>query len=718
MKRAFPQKVRLGTCQISEDGDLIGSPVTKVFANGNRRTRTSAAMVGLALSMGASSLLVPRHDDGAAAAEARTNESAVTQLPQSFNIAASSTGADIDFAVDTVEHVVQPGQTLWQISQQYKVPVEVITVANDLQDGEAIHVGQVLRVPGAQLTGSIPSASYEQSSASETLVASATPTASPTSLEQAAEADRALQIEQQAALENMAERRQQLERSLAALNTPSLDDPSANARKGADESLQARRQSIVSTPSPEPTPLVQQPVVPNAVAPQTSDDATSAFADEVARTDASQDIAVLPTTQPSAELEERTLDTESVAVNPAALEPEEVEPVTSLIYRVAPGDTISSLARKYNVSVSELVAENNISNPNYIYVGQTIQVPVSVVATAEVAAPPTLIAQRLDSDLSLSPVESTVESAVGDSAPSTTVPQQISAIPQGIQVEPEIVESDVLPVSNENPYVANLLEEIRVMSNRYRDASTLEATTTVPTAALEETSSDQLQISLAEPITQIPEAVSVPTLLPVSPVSTSRASTQVSVATRSAETLAETEVSAETQDDPQLVAVAPLGSENYQPLLEPITGRMVSPDLPPLPAADEFLPESAAAFDGYIWPAQGMLSSGYGWRWGRMHHGIDIAAPIGTPIYSAAPGVIEYAGWNSGGYGNMIEVRHADGSMTRYAHLDSIAVKAGQEVDQGEQIGEMGSTGYSTGPHLHFEIHLAQGTVNPIAYLP
>lgn len=719
MKRAFPQKVRLGTCQISENGDLTGSPVTKVFANGNRRTRTSAAMVGLALSMGASSLLVPRHDDGAAAAEARTTESTVAQSPQSFHVAASSTGADVDFTVNAVEHVVQPGQTLWQISQQYGVPVEVITVANDLQDGEPIRVGQALKIPGAQ---QMPSVAVEQPSAQETLVASATPTASPAPLEQAIEADRVLQAEQQAALENLAQRRQQLENSLAALNSQSSSDPSANARKAADDTLQTRRQSIVATPTPEPTPLVQQPVVPDAVAPQVSDDETSAFADEAARVESSQEVATLSDVEPTLELENSTPAPESVAVNPAALEPEEVEPVTSLIYRVAPGDTVSSLARKYNVSVSQLVAENNISDPNYIYVGQAIQVPVSVVATADVAAPPTLVAQRLDSDLSLASAPDAAQSAeVSDvpSVPSVTVPQELSAVPQGLQDEQGLSESEIIPpVSGENPYVANLLEEIRVMSDRYRDTSSVEATTTVPSAALEEPSSEQLQISLAEPVTQIPEAVSVPSLLAVGSSSTSRDTTQISVVTRSTESLSEADASPEAQEEQQLVAVAPLGSESYQPLLEPITGRMVSPDLPPLPAADEFLPESAASFDGYIWPAQGMLSSGYGWRWGRMHHGIDIAAPIGTPIYSAAPGVVEYAGWNSGGYGNMIEVRHADGSMTRYAHLDSISVKSGQEVKQGEQIGEMGSTGYSTGPHLHFEIHLAQGTVNPIAYLP
>jgi murein DD-endopeptidase MepM/ murein hydrolase activator NlpD len=102
-----------------------------------------------------------------------------------------------------------------------------------------------------------------------------------------------------------------------------------------------------------------------------------------------------------------------------------------------------------------------------------------------------------------------------------------------------------------------------------------------------------------------------------------------------------------------------------------------------------------------------------------MHKGIDIAGPIGTPIYAAADGIVTFAGWNAGGYGNLVEIEHPDGSLTLYAHNHRILVREGQNVSQGEQVAEMGSTGFSTGPHLHFEIHPSgQGAVNPIAYLP
>ena len=136
--------------------------------------------------------------------------------------------------------------------------------------------------------------------------------------------------------------------------------------------------------------------------------------------------------------------------------------------------------------------------------------------------------------------------------------------------------------------------------------------------------------------------------------------------------------------------------------------------LPPLPPSDEYLP---SAFDGYIWPAQGVLTSGYGWRWGRMHQGIDIAAPIGTPIVAAASGKVIDVGWYSG-YGNLVKIEHLDGSVTVYAHNHKNLVSHGQKVDQGEQIAEMGNTGRSTGSHLHFEIHSAdEAAINPLALL-
>jgi len=167
-----------------------------------------------------------------------------------------------------------------------------------------------------------------------------------------------------------------------------------------------------------------------------------------------------------------------------------------------------------------------------------------------------------------------------------------------------------------------------------------------------------------------------------------------------------------------------IGTSNQSENINTIIGTLGTtgePELPPLFPPEHYLPDyipEEPVFNGYIWPAKGTFTSGYGWRRGRMHKGIDIAAPIGTPIVAAAPGEVIYAGWNSGGFGNLVKVKHPDGNITLYAHNSRIVVRQGQQVKQGQQIATMGSTGRSTGPHLHFEIHPGgQGAVNPMAYL-
>ena len=117
-----------------------------------------------------------------------------------------------------------------------------------------------------------------------------------------------------------------------------------------------------------------------------------------------------------------------------------------------------------------------------------------------------------------------------------------------------------------------------------------------------------------------------------------------------------------------------------------------------------------------IWPASGVLTSPYGWRWGTMHRGIDIGAPSGTPIYAADGGTVFFAGW-MGGYGLLTLIDHGDGRVTAYAHQSSLAMSGGT-VGRGGLIGYVGSTGDSTGPHLHFELRIGGTAVDPLPYLP
>jgi len=125
--------------------------------------------------------------------------------------------------------------------------------------------------------------------------------------------------------------------------------------------------------------------------------------------------------------------------------------------------------------------------------------------------------------------------------------------------------------------------------------------------------------------------------------------------------------------------------------------------------------DSTPSASGLIWPVSGPVVSPFGWRWGRMHEGIDIAVGYGTPIAAAASGVVIYAGW-MGGYGNLIIIDHGGGLATAYAHQSSFAVGGGA-VSQGQTIGYVGCTGHCFGPHVHFEVRINGSPVDPLGYL-
>lgn len=119
---------------------------------------------------------------------------------------------------------------------------------------------------------------------------------------------------------------------------------------------------------------------------------------------------------------------------------------------------------------------------------------------------------------------------------------------------------------------------------------------------------------------------------------------------------------------------------------------------------------------GIAWPLRGPINSRYGYRSGSLHTGLDIGGGTGSSYTAAASGKVVSAGWG-GGYGLMILIDHGNGIQTRYAHSSKLLVSVGQQVKQGQSIGLVGSTGYSTGPHLHFEIIINGSTVNPSSYL-
>ena len=127
--------------------------------------------------------------------------------------------------------------------------------------------------------------------------------------------------------------------------------------------------------------------------------------------------------------------------------------------------------------------------------------------------------------------------------------------------------------------------------------------------------------------------------------------------------------------------------------------------------------DDSVSNSGMVWPASGPVTSGFGTRWGRLHSGIDIGAGYGASIQAAMDGTVILAGYN-GGYGNCVVIDHGGGFSTLYGHMSSIGTSEGESVDAGDFIGEVGSTGNSTGPHLHFETRSGGEAQNPMRYLP
>lgn len=138
------------------------------------------------------------------------------------------------------------------------------------------------------------------------------------------------------------------------------------------------------------------------------------------------------------------------------------------------------------------------------------------------------------------------------------------------------------------------------------------------------------------------------------------------------------------------------------------TGATGSPTAAPLP------PVTPAGT--WIRPADGQVSSGFGPRWGTMHEGMDIAAGSGSPVRAATTGVVRKASWY-GGYGNAVIIDHGNGVKTLYGHNSKLLVKPGDRVEAGQVIAKVGSTGDSTGPHLHFEVQVDGEKINPRPWL-
>lgn len=619
----------------------------------------SAAMLGLALSVGASGALVSQTE--ASAAVSLPTNAATTEAfssgsrvlaPQAPALENSDISSDEATAQIVSYHTVESGESLWQIAQQHRVGLRELKSANALPPETSIRVGQVLRVPG--------STQEQRSLASEVVPAQFVATAAPV----ISDADAASQPE----------------------------DTLSSAELGAQ--------------AEEPELGLRQPIAasrPEAAAPTRSIQIEIAEPLEIADASALQ---LEPATSP---LEPATSEEAVIAPAPAVTALALPAAATST-YQVQAGDTLSNIASALGTTSEELIRINRLANPNVIFAGTTLTVPstdsaaqsaVPHAVTKKVEVPSVGGAEPSPASEQLAHLQSTAQrpsaARILEAQRSSSPPTGGSAV--GGQIDGNVSGAATASGDRIDPYVADLLEEVqevRTQPVQVSEVANTEAIGGEIVGSGETESGSRLTTRVATPATR-PEALG--------------RSERVALSTEPDTGTTETES--------ELLAAAPISPDAYIPAQRSSTGQIVSPDMPILPAADEYLPEVPTYFNGYVWPTQGTITSGYGWRWGRMHRGVDVAGPVGTPVVAAAPGVIEQAGWNSGGYGNLVEIRHPDGSLTRYAHNNRLSVRAGQVVRQGQQISEMGSTGYSTGPHLHFEVHpRGSGAVNPMAYLP
>ncbi|MBD2185487.1 peptidoglycan DD-metalloendopeptidase family protein [Aerosakkonema funiforme] len=802
MKRALTQKVNpIPACEV--DNSAMVGHLKPIPPEVNRRARTSAAMIGLAISMGASSLLIPQQGDSAMATEPGAGNSALSTLPSVQGEAGAVTALEAKSAPETAEAAQQLPLLQSHKAQEWQPTGVETSAARESEPIQKVTFNQsenTNRVePDNTATNDRPGSTATAKSTSHDGISndikvgdivtsqsesynvgqnqsrqSAAPEASGAMAGESATAaaddvNNLLRAKQAVALNRLRESSNRLRASLAEWKSEELENTSAQVSEPAAPAVVAEHlkpvveqaPASVEVPNWQPKLAAVEPAVTKASPVDTA-------------------------AEPAPEVWEA-----SVVSQPAVSAP-------TMVYQVKPGDTIGTIARNYGMSVSALAKANDLDNPNHIQVAQLISIPQSqssaVTAPVPAANPfesepvsPNFAARNRSSASSKAkvpivtaltpvtavdnisaptvppanwtpsaPVASASASSGTDAVPpgykglKYEVPEHISRTKQTSEVpvgknfqlntpsgEPSLFAENepnqgLQASSNQqnNPYVERLRAEILQLREQYKHqqgSDTLQRMTSMrrpyptpnPTPAFAPSSP-----------TPEPRPSSTYSPSPVKPELSRNQNneplqTQIQRPARQPSQQAPIQIpvpeagAVPAKRQQQLVATAPLGPEVYQPYNQPAP-RMVAPELPPLQGPDNYLPDGVNPnFNGYNWPTRGVLTSGFGRRWGRMHKGIDIAAPTGTPIVASAPGVVVYARWNSGGYGNLVDIRHSDGSLTRYGHNSRIFVQEGQVVEQGQQIAAMGSTGYSTGPHCHFEIHPpGQGAVNPMAFLP
>ncbi len=701
MKRALKKRANAVVENTVSDDVSMGQIEELDNSKACRRARTKAAMIGLAISMGATSLLVTRQSDQALAAESVGSQKAASSLPAAsendVNFAPRKTS---EYGVFSNVSVPDNPQTVdikaipeWkglgtkgQIAalKSAKLPLPKV-VSSQSAVKNAASLKETLKT-AKQQTKAQKGLAGEQTVSSSSRPQTIVPT---TNLDGNVNAQ--LKAQQEFAIQRLQEKSNNLRASLAKLRSGGTKSPSAISHN-----------SVKSSNSTEKSV--------NSVARSGRQISDNVKASEQAKSIKRFNPGVVA----------------NIPALPGVVTPAENQP-----YSVKSGDTLGEIAQSYGTSVTELARVNKLNDPDKLQVNQQLVIPgqqdriTSSVTT--IAFNPNFKLNGHDyggknkaSTLASSEIGVDPKSTIGSELFSSTNQSSTGEAAYGMGGEAtplvfaEMRLARVKAASDKNPKynqrLRSLKAEIERLRAKYRaqksregKASEVEAVT-LPQNKNASTSRRSIKQN---------NNVSVP----------------IAVPTAGSSTLATQNNGAVPIPVPQPKSVSSIYGSRYNSqfiqrnnsVVTPRTNNLSTP-LPPLAAAGRYLPRPIENIQpkskGYIWPAKGVLTSGYGPRWGRMHRGIDIAAPTGTPIHAAAAGVVKKAGWNRGGYGYLVDIRHPDGTITRYAHNSKLLVKKGQQVQQGQKISLMGSTGFSTGPHLHFEIRPNGRATNPMAFLP
>ncbi|MDT8307158.1 MAG: LysM peptidoglycan-binding domain-containing protein [Anaerolineae bacterium] len=420
----------------------------------------------------------------------------------------------------------------------------------------------------------------------------------------------------------------------------------------------------------------------------------------------------------------------ATTTEPAAAEPP-VE-TSSGNYLVQRGDTVYKIARRFGTTVQAIAAANNLANPSALQVGQRLHIPgaeSASVATPVVVATPspqlsgeTYVVQRGDSVYKIARRFGTTVQALAaannlsnpsalrvgqvlrlvaaDSAAAAATP---AATPTPVQAHPA-GSGDSAPDASGETYTVQRGDSLYKIARRF-------GTTTQALAAANNLSNPSaLQVGQILRLVNAENApASIATPPPATPAATATPA-PVSDGNRYIVQPGDSLYKIALRFDTTVQALAATNQLANTNVLH-IGMQLTIPDATAAPAPT---PAPEAQVGEFLWPLQGRLLQYF--RYG--HPALDIEAVVGTEIVAAAAGVIEFAGWNSQGYGNLTILDHGNGVRTLYAHQSALLVEAGQTVEQGQVIGKSGSTGWSTWPHLHLEIIVNLQRVNPCGKLP